>query len=141
MKLECFLTPTTFKNKLAIADNVVAVASLVGQAAILLHPASLAITIITKAYETIRGYQKISDNVKRGVSTNLNKNVALAGNVISLTSSVITLGAYMKLPAGKSLPVVSIHKIEIFIFNFICEIKILILSFCNFRQQGQQYKL
>ena len=120
MELECGLTPATFNNKLAVVDNVVTIASLISQAAVLVSPLALPLTIASKTYATIRGYQITSDNVKHGVSTKLNKNMALTGNVISLTSSVVTLSAYMAVPSGYSLPLVGTQ------FNFIKKFNLLI---------------
>ena len=129
MELECCLTPATSNNKLAVVDNVVTIASLLSQAAGLVSPLSLALTIATKTYETIRGYQIMSDNVKHGVSTKLNKNMALTGNIISLTSSVVTLGTYMRVPSGKPLSSVSAQLNFIRNFNINIHHQIILFHF------------
>ncbi|XP_075164256.1 uncharacterized protein LOC142236863 isoform X2 [Haematobia irritans] len=93
--LEYTLTPAFHRNTLTKLDSIVSAASMVGQATTLVHPVFSVLTIASKSFETIRDYQKMSDQVKRGTSTNTAANLNLGGNIICLASSVATFGAYM----------------------------------------------
>ncbi|XP_065361813.1 uncharacterized protein LOC135955390 [Calliphora vicina] len=101
--LEYSLTPAYSNKTLSSIDNFIAAASVVGQAATMFHPVFAILAIGTKTYETIRDYQKMSNKVERGTATNINANLNLTGNIISLTSSVATFGAYMTVPKGNEL--------------------------------------
>ncbi|KAI8123444.1 hypothetical protein CVS40_5846 [Lucilia cuprina] len=103
VQLEYAKTPSYSRKTLTKIDNFVAAASVVGQAATMFHPVFAVLTIGTKTYETIRDYQKDSDKVERKTATNFNANLNLTGNIISLTSSVATFGAYMTAVTGNQL--------------------------------------
>ncbi|XP_061389584.1 uncharacterized protein LOC133324760 [Musca vetustissima] len=103
VQLECCLTPAYHRKSLAKMDAVFSAVSAVGQATTLVHPIFSLLTIGAKTYETLRDYQRMSDKVSHGTATKTSANLNLSGNVICLTSSVATLGAYMVVPNGGAL--------------------------------------
>lgn len=115
-------------------DNIIATASVVGQAATMFHPFFAILTIGTKTYETIRDYQKMSDKIERGTTTNLNANLNLTSNLVGLTSSIATFGAYMSVPKGNELSYVSRNIHFIYIFKQFIRFKRFIRNFENFRK-------
>ncbi|KAM7355381.1 uncharacterized protein ACRADG_001460 isoform 2-T2 [Cochliomyia hominivorax] len=112
VELEYSFTPAYSYQSLSRLDNVVAAASIVGQAATMFHPVFAILTIGTKTYETIRDYQQMSDEVAKGTATNINANFNLTSNIIYLTSSVATLGAYMSTSNGDKLSFTSSMTIQ-----------------------------
>lgn len=86
-----------------MVDSIVSAVSLVSQATAVLHPMGLILVVGTKAYETVRDYQRMADCVEREVATKTAANLSLASNVIGLASSAATFGASMHCRGGKSL--------------------------------------
>ncbi|XP_073840146.1 uncharacterized protein [Musca autumnalis] len=103
VQLECSLTPACQRKSLAKMDAIFSAVSAVGQATTLVHPIFSLMTIGAKTYETLRDYQKMSDKVNHGTATKMSANLNLSGNVICLTSSVATFGAYMMVQNGGAL--------------------------------------
>lgn len=88
-------------------DKMVSAISFVAQATSFFHPIGSFLAIGAKTYETVRDYQNMSNKAEHGEASEAATYYNLGANVISLTSSIVTLGASMAISKGDSLSYVS----------------------------------